>query len=415
MQPAASGIYKQVAFKLNAGAFGAAPGQASAQLLRRTASTVDLQKDTYQSNEIRPDFQVADFRHGVRRVGGQISGELSCATWKDFIAMALKRDFTAGISTAGVGLTIAAGAGSTWTVTRSAGNYLTDGFKVGRVVRLSVGALNALNLSKNLLLVALTSTVATVLVVNATSMQAEGPVAGCTVTEVGKSTWIPQTGHTDKDFGLEHFYADLVQSELFLGNKVDKISFGLPPTGMATVTMDIIGQDLAETSAKRGGVAPTAQYFTAPTAVTTTGVMAAVNGVLRAGGQVAATLTGLTLDVDPTFSGDPVVGSNVIPQLFPGKVMVSGQFTAYFDSVAMRDAFVNETEIDLLAVFTADNTAAADFIAFSLPRLKVGGASKSDSDAGLVQTFPFTALLNNAGGAGIATEKTTICVQDAQA
>lgn len=412
--PAASGIYKQVAYKINAGAYGAAPGQASGQLLRRVQSTVDLNKDTYQSNEIRPDFQIADFRHGVRRVAGQIGGELSCKTYADFFAMALKRDFTAGVSAAAVGLTIA-GAGPTYTVTRSAGNYLTDGFKVGRVVRLSVGGLNAANINKNLLLVGLTSTVATVTVLNGSAMVAEGPIAGCTVTEVGKSTWIPQTGHTDKDFGIEHYYADLAQSELFLGCKIDKIALSLPPTGMATISMDVMGQDLAETAAKRGGVAPTAQYFTTPTAVTSTGVLAAVNGVLRVGGNVVANLTGLSIDVDPNFSGDPVVGSNVIPQLFAGKVLVSGQFTAYFDSVAMRDAFVNETEVDLVGVFTSDNTATSDFIAFTLPRIKVGGAAKSDSDTSIVQTFPFQALLNNAGGTGVATEKTTICVQDSQA
>lgn len=413
--PAASGIYKQVAYKINAGAFGAAPGQASGQLLRRVQSTVDLQKDTYQSQEIRPDFQIADFRHGVRRVAGQISGELSCKTYADFFAMALKRDFTAGVSEAAVGLTIAAGAGSTWTVTRSAGNFLTAGWKVGRVTRLSVGSLNAANINKNLLLVGLTATVATVIVLNGSAMVPEGPITGCTLTEIGKSTWIPQTGHTDKDVGIEHYYADLVQSELFLGCKVDKVALNLPPTGMATIAMDVMGQDLADTASKRGGVATTTQYFTAPTAVTSTGVLAAVNGVLRAGGATVATLTGLSIEIDPNFSGDPVVGSNVIPQLFAGKVMVSGQFTAYFDSVALRDAFVNETEIDLIGVFTADNTATSDFIAFSLPRIKVGGASKSDSDTAIIQTFPFQALMNVNGGTGTATEKTTICVQDSQA
>lgn len=412
---AASGLFKQVAFKLNAGAYGAAPGQATAQLLRRVQSTVDLNKDTYQSNELRPDLQVADFRHGVRRVSGKLSGELSCKTYADLFAMALKRDFTAGISEAAVGVTVAAGSGTTWTLTRSAGNFLTSAWKVGRVLRLSVGGLNALNLNKNLLIVGLTATVATVIVVNGSALFAEGPISGCTVTEIGKSTWIPTSGHTDKDFGYEHWYSDLGQSELFLGCKVDKIGLNLPPTGMATIDFDIMGQDLAETSAKRGGVAPTAQYFTAPTAITSTGVMAAVNGVLRVGGVVAANLTGLTMEIDPTFSGDPVVGSNVVPQLFAGKVMVSGQFTAYFDSVASRDAFINETEIDLIGVFTADNTAASDFIGLSLPRIKVGGASKADGDGGIVQTFPYTALMNVNGGTGIATEKTTICVQDAQA
>ena len=43
-----------------------------------------------------------------------------------------------------------------------AGDFLTGGFKIGDVIRLSVGTFNALNLNKNLLIVALTATVATV-------------------------------------------------------------------------------------------------------------------------------------------------------------------------------------------------------------------------------------------------------------
>jgi hypothetical protein len=69
----------------------------------------------------------------------------------------------------------------------------------------------------------------------------------------------------------------------------------------------------------------------------------------------------------------------------------------------------------LLLHGTADNTAAADFIGIAIPRLKVGGAAKNDSEGGLVQTLPFQALLNVNGGTGIATERPTICIQDAQA
>ena len=39
--------------------------------------------------------------------------------------------------------------------------------------------------------------------------------------------------------------------------------------------------------------------------------------------------------------------------------MVTGQLTAYFDSVALRDAFINETEVDLLA-WTPANVKAKD-------------------------------------------------------
>ena len=143
--------------------------------------------------------------------------------------------------------------------------------------------------------------------------------------------------------------------------------------------------------------------------------MAAVNGVLRVAGVIYATVTGMTLTINPGFTGDPVVGSNLVPFQFPGSVMVSGQFTAYFTDTVLRDVFYNETEIDLVGAFTADNTAASDFIAFALPRIKVGSAGKTDGEGGLVQTFTFQALEPLTGGAGLATEKTTLQIQDAQA
>ncbi len=401
----ATGLFKQVKYKLET-TFGIIPAASASQLLRRVESTLDMSKDTYPSQEIRSDLQRSDFRHGVRRVKGVLKGELSPKTYSDFIGAAVKKLFAAGVAASGAGITIAAGSGTSWTVTRAAGSYLTDGFKIGDVIRLSVGTFNAANINKNLFITALTATVATITVLNGVAMVAEGPISGSTVTVTGKKTFIPTSGHLDQSFSVEHWYSDLGQSEVFSGCKVDKVDFSLPPTGMATISVDLTGQN--ETTA-------TAEYFTTPTAVTTTAVLASVNGVLRANGSVIATVTGLSIAIDPAFSGDPVVGSNVVPNLFPGTVHVSGQFTAYFDSATLRDSFLNETEIDLAVVFSADNTAAADFLTLVLPRIKVGGASKNDGQGGIVQTFPFEALINNNGGAGIATEKTTISIQDSAA
>lgn len=410
----AAGLFKQLAYKVET-TFGVAPGQSTGQLLRRVTSTIDLSKDAYAANEKRTDFQIADYRHGVRRVGGQIAGELSPKTYSDLFGVLLKRDFAAVTPVASVSLTIA-GTGPAYTLTRAAGSYLTDGIKVGDVIRLSVGTLNAANINKNLLVADVTSaTVLSVIPLNGSAMVAEGPITGCTITVTGKKTFIPTTGHTDKSIAFEHWYSDIAQSELFLGNKIGKASLSLPPTGLATVTFDVMGKDLAETAAKRGGIATTTQYFTTPTAVTTTGALAAVNGILRAGGVTVATVTGLTVEVNANYTGDPVVGDNTIPQLFPGKISVTGQFTAYFENVTLRDVFVNETEIDLVGVFTSDNTATSDFVTCVVPRLKLGSASKDDGDGGLVQTFSFQALLNTAGGTGVKTEKTTLSIQDSAA
>jgi len=403
--PTANGLYKQVAFKREV-TFGTVPVAASAQLLRRVESTLDLSKDTYQSNEIRPDFQIADFRHGVRKIGGGIKGELSPKTYSDFMAAILKREFAAVTAITAVTVSVGIGAAPSYTITRAAGSFLTDNFKVGNVVRLSVGSLNALNINKNLMVTAVTALILTVVVLNGSLLATDTSVVGCTITVVGKKTFVPTTGHTDISYAIEHFYSDLVQSEVFSGCKPSKLSIDLPPTGMATVGLDFVGKDIVTAST---------QYFTAPTALTATGVLASVNGVVRVGGVTVANLTGLSLSVDVGQSGDAVVGSNTVPALYSGKVNVTGQFTAYFDSIALRDAFINETEIDLYAAFTADNTATADFVAFGLPRIKVGSASKNDGDTGLVQTFSFQGLFNSVGGTGVATEQTTIIVQDSQA
>lgn len=400
----AAGVFKQIAYKKEV-TYGLVPAAAAAQALRRVSSVIDLSKDTYLSNEIKPSFQKSDLRHGVRRVKGKLQGDLACKTYADFFGFAFKRDFAAITAIAGASITVA-GAGPVYTITRAAGSFLTDGIKNGQVVRLSVGTFAAANLNKNLLVTAVTALVLTVLVLNATALVAEGPIATSTVTVAGKTTFIPQAGHTDNSFAYEHYFPELVQSEVYSGCKVNQINLSLPPTGLAQIDIDITGQQITTAAA---------QYFTSPTVITTTGALAAVNGVLRVGGVTYAIVTGLTMTINPGFTGDPVVGSNLVPFQFPGSVMVSGQFTAYFIDTVLRDAFINETEIDLLAAFTADNTAAADFLAFALPRIKVGSAGKTDGEGGLVQTFTFQALEPLTGGAGFATEKTTIMIQDAQA
>lgn len=402
--PTASGLFKQVIYKKEV-TFGVVPVAAAGQALRRVESSLDLNKESYQSAEIRPDFQIADFRHGVRKVEGSINGELSPRTYADFMAASLKRIFTVGVAATGVSVTIA-GTGPSYTVTRAAGSYLTDGFKVGEVIRLSVGALNAANINKNLLVTALTPLVTTVIVVNGSALVAEGPIITTTVTVFGKKTFTPLAGHTDESFSIEHFFPDVPASEVFSGCKPSSIALELPPTGMATCNISFVGKDI---------VPATTQYFTSPTALTSTGVLAAVNGVVRVGGATVANLTGLSINIESAQTGEAVVGSNSVPALYPGRVNVTGQFTAYFDTVVLRDVFINETEIDLAGVFTENNTATSGFVAFVIPRLKVGSAGKTDGETGLVQTFSFQALLNTAGGTGIATEATTLVVQDSAA
>lgn len=400
----ASGIFKALTYKKEV-AFGQVPPASGAQALRRISSDLSLTKETYQSSEIRPDQQIADFRHGVRRVAGKISGDLSAKTYSDFIGSACRKVFASLTAATGASVTIA-GTAPNWTVTRAAGSYLTDGFKIGHVIRLSVGTLNAANINKNLLITGLTGTVANVITLNGSAMVAEGPITGTTITMIGKQTFMPTSGHVQESYSFEHWFSDVPASEVFSGSKINGFTANLSPTGIATIDFDVVGQDIT-TSAT--------QYFTTPTAATTTGSMAAVNGVVRMGGATVGILTGLTLTTDTGITGDPVVGANVVPAFYPGTMNVTGQATAFFDATTLRDVFLNETEIEIVAAFTADNTAVSDFVTFVLPRVKLGSHSKSDGDGAISVTMDFQALLNSSGGAGTATEKTTLLIQDSAA
>lgn len=399
----ATGVAKQLRFKKET-AWGTAAGASGAQSLRRVTSDVDLSKDAYQSNEIRSDYQIADYRHGMRKVSGTIKGELSPGTYSAFIQSALRRDFAAVSAISSLSLTIA-GSGPTYTVTRSAGDFLTGGIKIGMVVRITAGSVNAANLNKNFFVIGVTATVLTVIPIGGT-MVAEGPIASCTVTTVGKVTYTPTSSHTNDSYSIEHWFSDIAQSELFTGCRVSTVDIGLPPSGMATIDVGFMGKDITTA---------TSAYFTSPTAATTTGVLAAVNGALQVNGTTVGIVTGLSVKIDGGMSTGAVVGSNYTPDVFPGRVNVSGQLTAYFQDAAMRDLFINETSFAIIAVFYTGTAAASDFIALALPACKAGGATKSDGEQGLILTMPFQALYNSAGGSGIATEATTLQIQDSQA
>ena len=94
--PIAQGISKQVAIKKET-TYGTLAGASGGRLLRRVTSAFNLTKETYQSDEIRTDYQMADFRHGVRSCEGSVSGEFSPGSYSDLFASALAKAFTNGV------------------------------------------------------------------------------------------------------------------------------------------------------------------------------------------------------------------------------------------------------------------------------------------------------------------------------
>ena len=396
----ATGVGKSLAFKKQT-TFGTPAGTGSAQLLRRVTSSLNLVKNTYESNEIRSDYQVADFRHGTRRVEGTISGELSGGTYQQFVEAMMRAAATAVTDITGLSLTVAA-SGANYTITRGTGDWVADGVRVGMVVEATLG-LDAGSLNKNLAVVALTTTVMTVYVLDGSTMTAEGPIASCTIHVPGKRAFVPSTGHTDDSFTMEEWHGDLANlSRRFDDCKISTAAFKLPATGMVTVDWGVMGRDLTLN---------TSEYFSSPTAATTSGVMAAVNGSVLVDGVSVALITGMDLNVNGGMTGGEVIGSNISPDIFEGRVRASGQMTVYLQDETFANYFLNESEVEVLVVVNQDNTANSQFIAIHMPRIKLGSATVDDGEKGLVQTCSFTAL-KKATTTGY--DSTTISMQDSQ-
>jgi hypothetical protein len=400
--PQAVGVAKQLRFKKES-TWGTAAGASGAQILRRVTSDIDLRKDTYQSNELRTDYQINDFRHGKRGVAGTIRGELSPGTYQALFAAALRAGPSTAATTGAIN-TVTAAVGPPGTFTRSSGSFLTDGFRVGDIVRWTGWATTGVNNNaRNYRITALSAAVMTVTGTGDEVVAAKAAGDSVTCTVVCKKIVAPSTGHTDDSFTIEHRFSDIAQSEYFTGCKVGSIALSLPPTGMATIEIGVMGKDMTT---------GTSAYFTSPTAATTQTVVAAVNGVLRVGGVDVANVTGLTINLDAGMSTGTVVGSNTTPGIFPGPIQVSGQMTAYFEDAVYRDAFLNETEMQLIVTLETSTAINTDFVTINLPRIKFGGASKSDGPQALQMTLPFVALLGT--GASGTTDATTIVVQDSQ-
>jgi hypothetical protein len=408
--PIANGVFKQVRYRRQT-TYGVVAPQAGAgalaQSLPRVTSDLDLNKETYKSNALRTDMQRADFRHGTRSVKGKISDELKVAVHEDFFETFCRQTWQAAPTT-GALLTVAAASttGNIGTFTRGAGSYITDGFKVGDVGRWTGWAAPAAaNVGKNMMIVGLTPLVMTAITLDGSPIVAKAAGDSVTFTLKGKKTWIPLTGHTNDLYTIEHFYSDINESEIFDSCRLASMNLNLPSTGMATIDLEFLGRDMT-TQSQLGA------WFTAPAAPVNGTALSAVNGVVVVGGVAVGILTGLTIAGTANASVGQVVGSNVSPDIFMGAIEITGNLTAYFSDVTLRDMFNKETEAQIICAFTTDNTPGADFLAFTMPRVKAGGATKDDGEKGLVITMPYTALLNVNGGAAVNSLATTLSIQD---
>lgn len=396
------GINKVIAFKKEA-TYDTLPVASGWQLLRRTSFSADPTKTIIETDEMRTDAQYADVRHGLRTHPISLGCELIPGAYSPLFELLLRNTFAVNVTTGAIAVVTAA-AGAPGTFTRSAGSFITDGFRLGMIVSWSGWSTTGTgNNARNYRIIALTATVMTVSGVGLEVVAAKA--AGDTVTcvSVGKrliNTPSPVLGSC----AIEMWQPDVPASEQYTGVRIASLNVGADPKGMIKGTFGGMGRSL---------ITGTTQYTTAPTAYGTAKVLGGLGGALRLAGADRATVTSATLVVDGAMSTEAVLGSVYTPDVFMDRIMVSGQLNVFFDTTDLRDAYLNETEVSLDLLLT-DNASAitANFISFTMPRIKLNSGSKPDGRNGLQQQINYRALLHP-GATGI--DSTTLVIQDSLA
>lgn len=394
----AQGIFKTVIAKKES-SWGTKAAASGAQLYRRVTGSFQLEKDGYESGEINTSQQVKDFRHGSRRASGSLNGEISGGAYTDFIQAALRRDFTAGVTTGSVMVIAADETAGVSKFIRSTGSFATDGFKVGDVISVT-GFTNAGN-NGLLVVVAVSALELTIEHFDEGGVlvtEAEGD--SVTIVTKGKNTYVPLTAHTDDSFTVEEFYDDDNISRTFLGMIVDTMAINIAPNSMATIDFGFMGKDAEAPT--------TSQYFTSPTAQPSEGIYSGPDGLLILNGVASRKVTSLTLNIANGTSMEAVIGSVAQGAKSRGKVSVTGSLSAIFDSSAIFDYFDDETEISLTyALRSADNTES---FALHMDRVKINSSTVDDGEKNIILSADFQALeyLGSADGA----LNTTLRAQD---
>lgn len=292
-------------------AYGVTPETPSLATVRITGTTLGLSKDSLQSEEIRNDRQIADFRLGANQVGGNIDFELSFSSFDELLESALQ---------------------GTW--------------------------------------------------------QQDTP-------ETGTDTL--KCGITRKSFTFMRHFADLTITDpaakpffVYRGCEINTTALTINANAMITGTFGVVGksQEIRATTIASEILPPT-----------TTSPLDSFTGELKEGGVTIGVVTELGLSLDNGLGARFVVGSkdSILPEV--GSSNLTGTMTAYFESTALVEKFLNESDTSL-SVDLPD--AQGNLITIVIPRIKyTGGQPDVEGESSVMLSMPFQALLDPTSGTNL--------------
>ena len=353
--------------------------------LRYTGESLQQAIDTKVSEEIRSDRQTADFIRSGLRTNGDINFELSYGTYQDLFEYGLFSApwTTPVVVTLGATTVAIATSGNNFTLTRSAGSWITDGIlttHVGRWVRTAgFAAANNNGLAK------IVSVAATILTVTNIGMTAVGATATTTATLLAEIL----AGTTVSSISIERNYAEIAtEFAAYTGQLINQISLNGTANGIMTGSFGFLGKQETSFAATIGTGAPVASYSTV------TPVMNGIDNMEACfEGNISAALFSFTFQLQNNLRERLQMGTLGPISIATGQIGISGNIVVYFTSKTLADKFLNFTGSSLAFKF---KDSSGNRCVWDIPQLKYSSGPRPA--AGINQdvflTMGFTGYIN---------------------
>lgn len=385
---------RHAAFFIAESAYGETPATPVFKPIRHTGMTLGVQRGSLQSEELRPDRQISDFRLGAVSVAGDITTELSFTSFDAFLEAVLMGTWAPKATKTATTLSAAAADDS---FNDSGSGFVTAGFAVGDLITVSGFTGDPANNAE--------FRIASVAAGKITVTLPNGDPASVIVDDAaGESVTIQTTetvlkaGTTRRSFSILRQFTDQTVEpfHLFTGIEFNTLALAVNPTAIVSATFGTLGREGQAPSA----TAPTGSTYAA---ATETAPLDAFTGELKSGATVVGEVTEFSINLENGLEVRNVVGSKLTIRPSVGRSNLTGSATVYFEDASFLKKFINEEDTSL-SIELPDGEGNSYI--FTIPRFKFTGGQPDVSGQGSITlAMPFQGILDPTTGSNIVIRR----------
>lgn len=186
-------------------------------------------------------------------------------------------------------------------------------------------------------------------------------------------------------FTLEAAYTDIAQYLAFVGCMVNQFTMSVSTDATVTGSFSMVGKDMTP----GGATIDTSGQYTK----TTKRSFDSFSGTVDEGGAGSTIITGVELSLDNGLQPARAIGDSTPQQYFDGRSNLTGTVNAFFESMALLNKFLDETQSSLSFVLTDPDS---NTLTFDVPKIVyTGGSPPVSGESGVVIALPFQAIYDS--------------------